>query len=528
MSSNTHSSSTADPHGAMLGHLPEHQRRRILSGMRWTVWLSAFAVPFSIAVNLLLARVGPVTLGNFGLLGLYISLTSSFLYFGGDAVIMRFIPECSLEDRASFLVSYLIVILVVMSGWLVFAWLCPAAIRLAFGESNDDRFNFLLLCLSILPISFAMVVASLKGMLEIKISQLLTKLLTIGALAIYAAIFVFDRSLLSVHPTASIWSAYLGLSALLGIIGAVRVVRLCRTQRVRWFLPADFWRYSLSTQQVSALTFLARRLDYVLIVNLGGVRLLGQYVAVMVVATTVPIVSGFFMDTLLPALTNTVAMRNYAGAAQVFTVHMRILFLVITLLSCAVVVLAVPTTALMGSKYASVGGLIMFMAAAYGIASPGAVGGTILASIGRQQLAVWALGLNLLLYICLFFPLWWRWNLTGAVVAYGLALVISNAILMATALRTGRFFPSISGLWVKSATVQAIVSFVALWWMPLGLTSAVLLWVGGTVIFLWWARYSPSECKNLIQMFLPGSAWNASSDANPPFADRIQPGVASS
>ncbi|MGB6089677.1 MAG: hypothetical protein WBG26_09290, partial [Candidatus Binataceae bacterium] len=113
-----------------------------------------------------------------------------------------------------------------------------------------------------------------------------------------------------------------------------------------------------------------------MIVNFGGLKLLGEYVAVITVAGIVPMVSGFFMDTLLPALTNTVVARNYTGAAQVFMMHMRILFLVTTAMSCAIMVLAVPATAVMGVKYASLGGLIIFMAAGYGIASPGAYGGT--------------------------------------------------------------------------------------------------------------------------------------------------------
>ncbi|MGC1782970.1 MAG: lipopolysaccharide biosynthesis protein [Acidobacteriaceae bacterium] len=500
----------------VLGDVPEHQRHRILSGMRWTVWLSAIAVPFSVAVNLLLARVGPETLGVYGLLSVYVTLTSAFLYFGGDTVVMRYIPECRPEERASFLVSYLSVILAVMSGWLAFAWFCPAAMRLVFGESHGDRLNFLLLCLSVVPIFYAMVIASLKGMLEIQTSQKLSKLLTIGSLAVYAAIFVFNRSLLSAHPMAIIWSVYLGLSAVLGVIGAVKVVRLCRGARLRWFLPDGFWSYSFSTQQLSVTSFLAHKLDYVLIVNFGGLKLLGEYVAVITVAGIVPMVSGFFMDTLLPSLTNTVVARNYAGAVQVFMMHMRILFLVTTAMSCAIMVLAVPATAVMGVKYASLGGLIIFMAAGYGIASPGAYGGTVLASIGRQQLAVWTRLLNLVLFICLFFPLWHRWNLAGAVVAYGLALIVPNAILMAVALKTAQFFPSIFGLWLKSAAVQAMVAFVALWWMPLGLVSAAVVWLCAMMMFFWLAQYDWSECKDLVRMFLPSFRTETNADiANP-------------
>jgi O-antigen/teichoic acid export membrane protein len=503
---------SSDSSGAMLGHLPEHQRHRILSGMRWTVWLSALAVPFSMAVNFLFARIGPEVLGVYGLLGVYVGLTSAFLFFGGDTVVMRFIPLCRPDDRASFLVSYLLVILAIMSGWLVVAWFCPGAIRLALGEAGGDRFHFIVLCLAVIPITFAMVVACMKGMLEIRDSQVLAKLLPILSFGIYAAIFVFDRSILSIHPTAIVWSVYLGLAAMLCIVGIVKIVRLCRAPRLRWFLPDGFWSYAFSTQQVSVTSFLARKLDYVLIVNVGGLKLLGEYVAVITVASTVPMISGFFMDTLLPALTNTVSARNHAGAAQVFTMHMRILFLIITAMSCAVMVSAFTATAVMGAKYASLGGLIIFMTAAYGIASPGAFGGTVLASIGRQQLAVWTQVFHLCLFVCLFFPLWWRWNLTGAVVAYGVAVAGSNAILMAIALKTARFLPPISGLWLKSAAAQAMVAFVALWWMPLGLTGAILIWLAAMVLFLWLADYDWSECKHLTRMFLPGSRMGMNTD----------------
>jgi O-antigen/teichoic acid export membrane protein len=108
-----------------LGDVPAHQRRRILSGMRWTVWLSALAVPFSVGSNLVLARVGPEMLGVYGVLSVYVGLIASFLYFGGDTVVIRFIPDCREGERASFLVSYLGVILAVLSGCLVVVYCSP-------------------------------------------------------------------------------------------------------------------------------------------------------------------------------------------------------------------------------------------------------------------------------------------------------------------------------------------------------------------------------------------------------------------
>jgi len=514
--------SPLDADRTMLGDLPEHQRHRILSGMRWTVWLSAFAAPFGLAISFLLARVGPETLGVYGLLGVYSALTSAFMYFGGDSVIMRFIPDCRDDDRASFLVSYLLVILAIISGWLVFAWFCPVAIRLALGKTGGDRFHFLILCLAVAPIVFAMVIASLKGMLEIRISQVLAKSLTIISLAVYAALFVFDRALLSAHPLAVIWSVYLGITAILAVVGGVRLIRLFQSPRLRWYLPDGFWRYAIHTQQVSFTSFFAGKLDYVLIVGFGGLALLGRYAAVMAVATIVWMVSWYFMDTLLPSLTNTIAARNFTGAAQVFTLHMRILFLVVTAASCAVMVLAVPATTMLGPKYASLGGPIIFMALCFGLASSVAVGGTVLSSIGRQQLALWTNVLNGCLFVGLFLAMWPRWNLVGAVVAYGTAVVISYVILMAIALKTARFLPSIAALWLKSAAVQALVAFVAWWWMPLQLVSTVLVWLSAVGLFLWLAGYDFAECQGLVQTFLPGMVGRLATNPEEPLTELVE------
>src|SRR5258708_18237804 len=109
----------------------------------------------------------------------------------------------------------------------------------------------------------------------------------------------------------------------------------------------------------------------------------------------------------------------------------------------------------------------------------------------------------------LFITTWHRWNLVGAAVAYGLAMITSNVILMTIALRTSRFFPSITGLWLKAALVDIAVGAMALSWMPLGLTSAALTWLGAMALFLRLARYDRSECICLLQMFSPISVWRS-------------------
>ena len=489
---------------AVLADVPAHQRERVLSGMRWSVWLSSLAVPCSAAISLLLARVGPETIGVFGLLNVYIGLIIAFLYFGGDTVVIKFTPECAAEERASFLASYLAVVFAILVGWLLFAWLCPGAVALVLGNQIGRRLDFILLCLAPVPIFFYVVVAALKGMLEIRLSQTLAKLLTVISMAAYAVIFVAARPVLAHHPAGVIWGTYLGLTGALALIGAVRIFQLCGRPRLRFHLPAGFWSYAFDIQMVGGVSFFSSRLDYILLLNFGGLALLGQYVAVMAVAMTVPMVSNLFMDTLLPSLTNMIATRNSRGAGQVFMIHMRILFLLTVATGCAVMLLAAPAAEVMGPEYRSVKGLIVLMTMFQSIASPGAYGSTVLSSIGRPRLILWSSVLQVSLFVSLFFATWHRWNMTGAVAAYGLALLISYVALMAIALKTAPIFPSIAGLWFKAAIVQSVVAAVALWWMPLGPLAALIIWAAALAVFLWTSHYDIAEFSDFGRMFIPG------------------------
>ena len=357
-----------------LADVPIDRRERIISAMRWSMWLSTAAVPCGAAINLMLARVGPETIGTYGLLGVYIGLIVGFLYFGGDTLVIKFTPECALSERASFLASYLAVVSTILAGWVLIAWLWPGAVELVLGHESGRHLNFILLCLAPVPILFYVVVAALKGMLEFRLAQILAKLLTVISMAAYGVIFVTARPLLASHPTVIIWSVYLGLAGPLALVGAVRIFQLCGRPHLRFHLPRGFWRYAVDTQIVGTVSFFSGRLDYILLLNFGGLAVLGRYVAIMAVAATVPIMNGLFMEALLPSLTNMIASRNSRGAGQVFMVHMRILFLIIVAGGSAIMLLAVPATELMGPKYRSVKDLIVLMTMFQSIASPGVYG----------------------------------------------------------------------------------------------------------------------------------------------------------
>ncbi len=173
--------------------MPHETRGRILSGMRWTFWLSGLAVPFGFCTSLILARTSPEAIGTYGLLAVYVTVVSTMLYVGGDAVLIKFMPAVPSERRLSFLLSYFIVISGFFFLWVGLAAIWPHSLHYVFGDQASGRLSFGVLLAAPVYIFFLMVVATLKGLLEIRWAQVLLRMVTIGTFLVYAALFAFSR-----------------------------------------------------------------------------------------------------------------------------------------------------------------------------------------------------------------------------------------------------------------------------------------------------------------------------------------------
>jgi O-antigen/teichoic acid export membrane protein len=491
-----------------LKDVPEHQRRRMVLGMRWTVWLSALAIPFSYGTPILLARTSPEAIGTYGLLSVYIGVVLGLFYLGGDAVAIKFIPELDSQKRLSFLVSYFLVVCLAVLPWLVAARVWRGGLHYVLGGQASESFELLLLILSPLSILFSLVGAALKGILEIAWAQIINRLITIGSFLVYAALFLAFRTVLAHSYTQVIWATYLALCAIGSLVGIERLLQFnglpCAWRSLRFFLPKGFWPYTLSLQQLSALTFFTQRLDAILILNFGNLALLGEYVAIVTLAESIRLIGKFFLDTLLPSLTNLIAAGNVKGASDVFKLHMRILFLVNAASTCALIFLAGPIVTLLGPKYIQLTPLVVPLACAVGLFTPGGVGGIVLSSIGRQQRGVFvALG-HIGIYAVLFLWLWAKWQLLGAVLAYGIAWLISNSLYLAIAKLSCPFSMPIGRDYFVWTLVAVCASLFAKT-HELGLSSGLLACVAAISVFIILAQYSVGECKQIIDFFVPRS-----------------------
>lgn len=493
-------------HSQFLMDVPQAQRAQIASGMRWTVWLSAISLPFSYTTAILLARVSPEAIGTYGLLNVYIGIVLGLFYLGGDAVAIKFVPELEPQQRSSFLVTYYAVVCLATVPWIVAAALWPRGLHYLFGDQTNRGFEFFLIAIAPLCALTSLVGAALKSRLDIAWAQILIRLVTIGSFATYVALYFAARSFLAAEYAPIIWSTYLGLSAIAAGIGTWRLFghsqHSIKWPTLRFVLPAGFWQYTLSLQQVSALSFVTQRLDAILILNFGGLSVLGKYVALVTLAESIRLVGKFFLDTLLPSLTNMIAARNLTAAENVFATHMRILFLVTTSATCGLILFAHPIEELFGRKYSGLASLTVILAYLIGISTPAGVGGILLSCMGKQQRGVWVMLVQTALYIAMFVTLWPRWQLKGAVIAYGTAAVFASL---------AGFVVAQFGLPFKASVIQEYSVFVLIstgavllsFFHPLGLLWGAIAWTFFVVLFLLFASYSYAECRNLFHFFVP-------------------------
>lgn len=497
---------------SFMGAVPHRERRRILIGMRWTVWLSALAAPFSYGTSVLLARVGPEVLGTYGLLLIYVSAASSLLYLGGDAVTIKFVPSLPVDKRFSFLASYFVVICVSLVPWLAAATFWPSSLHYILGKQIEPSFQLLIIYLAPIYIARTMIISGLTAVLDMRWGQALNRIVTVGTFLLYGFLYVAFPLFLKTHYTALVWGVYLGLALVTFAVGMARLVSMeewtSSWRSLRFFLPPGFWKYTLALQQMSILGFFVFRLDMLLVLNRGGLELLGKYVAIVTVASTVWLANRLFCDTLLPALTNLLAAGQIRGASEVFAANLRMLFAVHLGVVCVGMFLMEPLIALMGSQYLAERTLFKLLLLLFALSGPGGMGGTLLTAVGKQQMSVWLGVCQLALFIGAFTLLWPKYELLGAVVAIGGATIVCQMLLLAMARYKGPLVFS----WGRDYFWFVVIGSLAGWAaIGLGRPSVLACVLGCTVpvsAFLLLARYKKEEILGLLNCLLPGRIKN--------------------
>ncbi len=479
-------------------------QRRLFSGMRWSFWLAAAAVPFSLGTRILLARAGPEILGTFGLLGVYTSLATVFLYLGGDAVVMAFLPRLAAPQQRQFLRSYSGIVALALVPWLVLATLHPEWLRGLFGQRTDPRLDLMLIWLAPLVIVYMLILAALNGLLEIAFAQGLNRALPIFSFFIYAWLCWQAPAWLRQHTLLGIGGVYLGLLLPSAALGLARLRRHLPAAPPGRHLPAGFWPYTLSLQSNSILNFFANRFDLLLVLRAGGLSALGEYVALKSLAQTLRKSFQMLLDSLFPSLAHTLGTNDGESTRQVLETYTRLLYPMAMLSATLVLCFAHPLLWLLGRPYLGLMRVLPWAVVCASMQAPNAIHGLLFNASGRAQRALAGTALQAAAFIGSFWPLWQHWGLAGAVAAWGLgewAYYLTSYFLL-------RNLRSISLSALGNPGVYfTVIALTALWSAHAGRIEwqqGVLLWLAGGAVYFGWAGYRGAEFKRLGRLMWPG------------------------
>ena len=489
--------------------LPSHavgRDRQLVSGLRWTLWLSVLTAPCGYVTSILLARVGPAAIGEYGLLSLYVAITSVFLFLGGPAVAIRFIPLVQRRDANRFFWSYLIVALLAALPFQVAAAIWPAGLRFVFGEIGTWRFHVLLVFLADIYILFHLVIAGLKGLLELKLAQVLLRAVTVASFLVYAAVYVSMPGLISAHFHLVIWCTYIGITVVITVVALRRFLTLVPPQenRFRLILPDGFWRYTLGLQASSVLGFLSTKLDYLLVLNAGGIATLGRYVALMTLVSLVPMFATFVLDSYLPSLTTLLSAGDVAAAERVTRRYVRLICLsgagAISFMS----IFAGPLVQMLGPHYSELTAVLRIALPFAGVQIGNWIIGTIFSGAGLPQRDAFAKAVRTILFVAAFQPFWQSAHFLGAVWIWGIAETSYQLLGLGLLHGKLRFRLHLFGAYLPMLAVAVSLTYVTRLFDAYGTPAGVAGWLVSMVIFLALARYSQEELAGLWRTVVPG------------------------
>jgi len=324
---------------------------------------------------------------------------------------------------------------------------------------------------------------------------------------LYAVLYVAARPFLASHYVAVIWSTYLALATVVTVLAMRRLLRHFPDSHFResvgFFLPPGFWSYTSGLQVVSILYFLSTRLDYLFILNVGGLVEFGRYVTLITLVSVIPTFATFVLDSLLPSLTNTLALRDYDSSRHLAELYLRFMLPCGMLAATFAILFARPLFAVLGPRYLDLVnlGLLAFPIAALQVLNWFV--GTMFTAIGQPYGDVIAKTGRMAVFCTAFWCLWGSYHLWGAIAAWGISEVAYQALGLFILLRRMPFRFSFIPTYLAFLLIVGLWALAARYLAGLNLLISATAWLALVGGFFLAARYSWAEIRRLTMLVLP-------------------------
>lgn len=273
-------------------------------GLKWVFLLTSLSIPLQMFISIILGRSSSELLGKFGLVELYLSIVVTFFLYGGETVLIKFIPELkSSKEKVNFIFSYcalvMLIYLIVSLGFYFF----NVPIELLLGESVPSEFLVVLLAMGFFHLIFFIITSSLKGMMLLKEATLLQKSIIVLQVVYFAFMIYLIKEF---NEWAMILNGTFLIVLLITIISVIFFYKIVGNNKgivgnSGILLPNGFWKYSFFIHLTTISIFLYEKIDQIVILKNFDISILGIYFACYKIAQFIRFIPKVINQALLPA-----------------------------------------------------------------------------------------------------------------------------------------------------------------------------------------------------------------------------------
>jgi O-antigen/teichoic acid export membrane protein len=366
-------------------------RDKSVAGIKWLTLLSVLASPLAYGVNVLFGKLGPEILGTYGLVMLLSTLIPTFLLFGGNQVVVRFLPTLPSNKKLGFLASYGALVTALAAVALIFVWANPSVV--AYLSQRDLQRDWLPLLVALAPVLLLLHLATgtLWAEMEIKWMTICQKSHTLLIFLGAAAVYLWS----GLNAVASLQRYVIGLVVVAFGLALAFTLYVLYTRvlahlpaRIEWFLPPGFWHFAGAIYLGTIFWLALERFDQALVWSQLSVAGLGLYRAPLATAE---------MVRWLPKIAGQVAFPLFAtllaqGSAERILISYRLATkyatLAASLIALPLILFAPQVLTLFGDSYREGGLLLTILAGAFTLSAIATINTGLLVAHGRARLIV--------------------------------------------------------------------------------------------------------------------------------------------
>jgi len=328
-------------------------KQKSVTGAKWLFITNALNVPGAFLMAFFLGRTSPEALGAFGLVQVFIGVISTFVVFGGQAVLRNFMAKVMDPVlRGKLFFTYTLILLGLLGAMtLIFAFIPGLLEFFLRREVTKGVFLFFIL-FSFVVISSQLFASAIAGMMNIKIStiaQTVTRLLPLPGVAFF---FFWNRPFLAEYA----WFLILGFYLISFSIGSlISAAALLRDQRFKLsigtYTPKGFMPFCLTTHLATIFTFMYNDVDRIFMLQLGEMGGLGMYQAVISIARFIDYVPVMLSAALVPMFSSLLASKNQHALTRSYDMIQRYSVIIITIFGIFTISFSRELLNVFGSEY---------------------------------------------------------------------------------------------------------------------------------------------------------------------------------